>query len=141
MKKVEENPLCTILINYKYIIMKTKFITIVVVFSLLLISSCTKTIDYYEEKSYIKEEKSITYYKGSPFTGILNRKGNDVIFGYQRTFNEGVLVKDITYFTDKNIKEIKNFNTNGKSDGENITYFENGQIKSKGNYKDGKQNL
>jgi len=120
--------------------MKTKFTIIVFVFSLLLISSCSKTINYEEEKSYIKKEKSITYYKGSPFTGILNRKGDNLILGSQRTFNEGVLVKDITYFPDKNIKEIKNFNTNGKIDGEHISYFKNGHIKSKRNYKDGKQN-
>ena len=39
--------------------------------SILLITSCTQTIDYFENDEYFSITNDILYYKGSPFTGVV----------------------------------------------------------------------
>mgnify|MGYP006150434431 CR=1 FL=1 len=80
---------------------------------LIIFSSCTKSINYELEKEHIIFLKEIIYYKNIPFTGEM--------------------------LTDNNLygKTKANYK-NGKKDGLSESYYENGQLKQKENYKNGK---
>ena len=80
---------------------------------LILLTSCTQSIDGNLEKDYIEERQSITYYKGAPYTG-------EMFFNYENG----------------QLKAKVNFK-DGELDGLWEAYYENGQLKSSRNYKDG----
>ena len=82
---------------------------------LILLTSCAQSIDGNLEKDYIKREKSITYYKGAPYSG-------EMFFNYVN----GQLRLKVNY-------------KDGKKDGLYEWYYENGQLKQKTNYKDDKR--
>ena len=79
----------------------------------LLIFSCTQTINFNENEEYFTEVKEIKYYKGSPFTGVV-----------ESYYENGQLWVKATY-------------KGGKFDGPYEAYYENGQLREKTTYKDG----
>ena len=84
-----------------------------ILIGLILLTSCTQSIDGNLEKDYIEEENDIILYKGEPYNG-------EIIYNYRN----GKL-------------EAKRNYKDGEPDGLYEMYYENGQLKAKGNYKDG----
>ena len=88
--------------------------------SILLITSCTQTIDYFENDEYFSITNDILYYKGSPFTGVV-----------ENYFEKNKIPRELEYRTYKD----------GKLDGRWEKYYSyrdyNGQLHIKGAYKDG----
>lgn len=63
---------------------------------LIIIYSCSETIvNFQDEKDYIEVKKEITYYKGTPFTGIINKlynKTGDEEFNFKTIYKEGKII-------------------------------------------------
>jgi antitoxin component YwqK of YwqJK toxin-antitoxin module len=85
--------------------MKKLLLPIIVV--LITLSGCQKKVNFRKEKEYIKEKNNITYYKGTPFSGV-----------FEEYFENGQL-------------EVKKTYKEGKINGLYERYHENGQLKSK----------
>ena len=58
---------------------------------ILLITSCTQTINYNENEEYFSEINSILYYKGSPFTGVAEGNFNNSVLNFKMTYKDGKL--------------------------------------------------
>ena len=113
-----------------------KSIYLLIFVSNLLISCGGPSINYNEEREYIEEKKGIVYYKGSPFSGEFKYYYKQHL-GEIQNYKEGKLDGlNETYYENGQIKHDLNFK-DGELDGENISYFENGQLKSKENYEQG----
>ena len=93
--------------------MKTLIRNFLVLIFLIVLSSCTQTINYESEKEHIEIKKGIINYKGTTFSGVL-------LFDYEN----GQLQTKV------NLKK-------GKRDGLTEFYNENGQLKLSGIMKDG----
>ena len=105
---------------------------------LMLLTSCTQSINGNQERPYIKTEGSITYYKGAPYSGEIifwndygqpNSKKN-----YKEGKRDGLYEK----FNNGQLWYKANYKDN-KKDGLEELYFKNGQVRERINYKDGKE--
>jgi antitoxin component YwqK of YwqJK toxin-antitoxin module len=80
----------------------------------LFLSSCNQVINYDKDGEYFKNDNKICYFKGVLITGTVE-----------------------SHYKNEQLKFIWRFKE-GKFDGEQIKYFENGQIEEVANLKDGK---
>ena len=111
----------------------------ILILFLILISSCTKTINIDEERQYLEIKKGILYYKGVPFSGKTESKM--VPFktdGGYRIYDEGMLIEEFLEYSNGQIKSKGSF-IDGEKDGKHIEYYENGQIKFEGSFITGKE--
>ena len=107
----------------------------------ILLSSCgKKTIDFDDERDYIKFERSITYYKGSPYTGVIvsYRDDEKTQLDFKRTYEDGKKNgTDENYYSNGQLMNKETWK-DGKMNGPSESYYENGQLRFKVTYKDGK---
>ena len=108
----------------------------------ILLSSCgKKTIDFDDERDYIKFERSITNYKGSPYTGVIvsYRDDEKTQLNFKRTYEEGKKNgSDEDYYSNGQLSNKETWK-DGKQHGPYERYYENGKLIFKGTYKDGKK--
>ena len=106
--------------------------------ALLIVASCSKSIDAVLEKDYITFEKNITYYKGLPYSGELFANYKNGQLKYKGSYKDGKWDGIHEKYYENGQLESKENYKDGKKDGIHEKYYENGQLKKKGNYKDGK---
>ena len=120
------------LINMKTIVR----ITSILVY-LILLTSCTQSINGNQELPYIKTEGSITYYKGAPYSGEIifwNDYGQP---NSKKNYKEGKRDGLYEEFKNGQLKYKANYK-DSKKDGLEERYFENGQLEQTISYKDGR---
>jgi len=98
-------------------------------FVTLLVSSCTKTIDYDKEKEYFNEENEVFYYKGSPFNGVLIRNYDEKQIRISKSYEDGKLNGPWEVYYENGQLKYKSNYKHGKEDGLSERYYENGQLK------------
>ena len=107
--------------------------------ALLIVASCSKSIDSGLEKDYIKYEKNITYYKGLPYSGEIFANYKNDQLEFKGNFKDGKRDGLFEwYYKNGQLKKKQNFK-DGEKDGLFEWYSENGQLERKRNYKDGKR--
>ena len=109
--------------------------------SIIIMTSCVKTIDMEDEKEYIKQSNGVISYKGTPFTGkLVSYYDGDKTKLYQTgTVQDGKWDgQNEIYYEDGQLKEKITFQ-DGIKDGPKEKYYENGQLKSKRTFQDGKK--
>ena len=106
------------------------------------------TINLDDDREYIDidNKNKIISYKGTPFTGTVERYLSDNVKLIQQFFVEdGKVYQEKSYYENGQLEYEENYtrNTNKGSgvekDGEQFYYFENGELKNKSIYKDGKE--
>lgn len=117
------------LLKYIFLILLTGFV----------ITSCKERVEYNSEnQEYFKTEstfgKEVLYYKGSPFTGILVRKDEDI--EYQEGKRNG---KAVYYYHDTEKIRIEETYKNDELEGQTKWYNKDGVLTQLATYKEGIQ--
>ena len=107
---------------------------------LMLLTSCTQSIDGKLEDAYIKKEKGIIYYKGEPYSG-------EIIYNYRngqlkekKNYKDGQLDGLFEeYYENSSQLLLRENYKDGQEDGLQVVYYFNGQVQTKSNYKDGRE--
>ena len=122
--------------------MKTLIKSLIAFVSLIFLTSCTTTIDYDKERKQItrEDENGVikTYYKGEPFSGVIERYyGDSEQLRYSLEYEDGVEDGEYKeFFKNGQLYNIGNYK-DGKKDGLFEVYDSTGNLKDKGYYKDG----
>tara|TARA_B110000971_G_C19951364_1_gene473514 strand:- start:115 stop:1164 length:1050 start_codon:yes stop_codon:yes gene_type:complete len=131
---------------------------------LILLSSCTQSVDYQLEKDNFKLEiitttlevkedgtafdaeeiynqrnkvrNELLYYKGIPFTGEGVGVGDDTVNTSTGKYKEGKKYGTHKFYRGLSLNSVKNYK-NGTLDGLSEGYYENGNLLNRINYKDG----
>lgn len=114
--------------------MKNIFINLLIVFFILSITSCTKTIDANKEEAYLELRNEIKYYKGSPFTGVLEYSNNNGLLEYKASYKEGKKDGPFEEYFENGQLSVKGAFTNNEEIGSWEEYYENGQLYAKRSY-------
>ena len=104
---------------------------------LLLIISCPQTINFNENEEYFTETNKITYYKGSPFTGVVERYYDNGQLWVKTTYKDGKEDGPYESYYKNGQLRWKSTYKDGEYDGLFESYYENGQLRWKTTYKDG----
>ena len=104
----------------------------ILILFLILISSCIKPINYEEEKENIEIKIETVYFKNNPFDGLLY--GVDFVILVEKGYKSRLT----RFYESGNIKYNFTYNSKGELHGEQFQYYENGQLKVKYKYQDGK---
>ena len=115
--------------------MKKLLLPIIVV--LITLSGCQKKVNFRKEKEYIKEENNITYYKGTPFSGVFEGYFENGQLETKTTYKEGKLNGLYESYHENGQLETKTTYKEGKLNGSIEIYWKNGQLEIKTTYKEG----
>lgn len=117
--------------------MNTKNILQLLIFSLFLIS-CSQTVNYDEEKEYFEKKKSILYYKGSPYSGVIEKHYKNGELHEKETYKEGKKDGDYEIYLEDGQLSMKGSYKDGERDGDFEGYYKNGELREKVTYNEGK---
>mgnify|MGYP001236883492 CR=1 FL=1 len=97
----------------------------------LIIISCSQDIKL-ETCSVLDTNNGITYFEDEKFNGTCNLLYNNEVLWRTRTYKNGDLRNEISYYLDTGGIEYNGNRKNGEIHGEFISYYKNGQISIEG---------
>ena len=110
-----------------------KKLSVIMFFLLLIMIGCTEKRVLHSE---LKESGRVMYYQGKPFTGIAFEMYNESQLEYEYAYKDGKKILWKSYWENGQIKH-EAFSKDGKKDGVETAYEENGQKRFQNTYKDG----